>query len=136
MNGTMERYRTVLLTKRAELERALQSRDDIAIERAPDGLDAIHLAQQRDLAICEVERATHELRAIKGALDRIADGTFGVCLRCEERISERRLNAVPWAAHCVSCQENIERESMDPGGAPEELARDAFFRVELDSHAK
>jgi DnaK suppressor protein len=32
---------------------------------------------------------------------------YGVCLECEEPISPKRLDAVPWARYCVSCQERI-----------------------------
>jgi DnaK suppressor protein len=32
---------------------------------------------------------------------------YGVCLECEEPISQKRLDAVPWAKYCVTCQESI-----------------------------
>ena len=116
MNRELDRYRTALRTRQAELEQALRSWDDLAIERAPDDLDAIHLAQARDLAISQVDLKTQQLRAIKGALARISEGSFGVCLRCEERISDKRLDAVPWAAYCVRCQEKIDHEHIMSNG--------------------
>jgi DnaK suppressor protein len=34
-------------------------------------------------------------------------GTYGICHGCEEPISAKRLDAVPWAKYCVSCQEQV-----------------------------
>jgi DnaK suppressor protein len=50
------------------------------------------------------------LKNVQSALRRIDEGEFGVCLRCEEAIPERRLKALPWAAYCVACQEAVDRQ--------------------------
>jgi DnaK suppressor protein len=42
------------------------------------------------------------------ALTRIEDQRFGVCLSCEEEMNQKRLDAVPWARHCLACQEKQE----------------------------
>ena len=47
------------------------------------------------------------LREISGALLRLDQDTYGVCAECEEPISAKRLDAVPWARYCVTCQETI-----------------------------
>ncbi|HTQ56319.1 MAG TPA: TraR/DksA C4-type zinc finger protein [Bryobacteraceae bacterium] len=47
------------------------------------------------------------LREVLDALRRIDGGTYGICPGCEEPISPKRLDAVPWAKFCVSCQERI-----------------------------
>jgi DnaK suppressor protein len=47
------------------------------------------------------------LREIGDALHRIDIGQYGVCPECEEPISAKRLDAVPWARYCVACQEAI-----------------------------
>jgi DnaK suppressor protein len=119
MNLNLDAYRAALSKRQAELERSRRSRENIVIERAPDEVEAIHLAQERDLAISEVDRETQQLRAVKAALDRVADGTFGICLRCERQINEKRLAAVPWAAYCTGCQEEIDQQEGSarfPGG--------------------
>ena len=46
-----------------------------------------------------------QLRLIEEALDRIHSGDYGVCLACEEPIPAKRLQALPWARYCVTCQE-------------------------------
>jgi DnaK suppressor protein len=50
------------------------------------------------------------VRNIDAALQRIREGSFGICAGCEEEISPRRLNAVPWTEFCINCQEMRERE--------------------------
>jgi DnaK suppressor protein len=46
------------------------------------------------------------LRELEGALLRLEDGSYGVCLECGETISPKRLAAVPWAGLCMSCGKN------------------------------
>jgi len=47
---------------------------------------------------------------VKAALQRIRDGSFGVCVQCEEAITPNRLAAVPWASRCIGCQEAADRD--------------------------
>ena len=64
--------------------------------------------QQRDLALRD--RATQHLTLVDAALARLDDGTFGRCLRCGKPIADDRLEALPWAAHCIDCQSAIDRD--------------------------
>lgn len=109
----LEKYRAILEAKQAELSGALRNRDEIVIEKAPDALDEVQLAGERELAIRTLDRDSHMLRQIRRALGRIADGSFGVCLHCEEDISPKRINAVPWAAYCIKCQEQVDRHEIE-----------------------
>lgn len=63
--------------------------------------------QQRDLALRD--RAAQQLELVDAALGRLTDGTFGTCLRCGERIAPERLEALPWAAHCIACQSALDK---------------------------
>ena len=55
---------------------------------------------------------THgQLRLVDLALERLGAGDYGVCVDCETRIPDRRLQAVPWASRCVACQERLSVES-------------------------
>jgi DnaK suppressor protein len=62
--------------------------------------------QARDLAL----RGNLEqmLRQVQGALDRFADGTYGICETCGQRIDPARLKALPHAPHCLDCQRRLE----------------------------
>lgn len=52
------------------------------------------------------------LQSIDAALDRIDDGDYGKCANCGQPIQEKRLEAVPWARHCIRCQDLIERGQL------------------------
>ncbi len=53
------------------------------------------------------------LRLINEAIDRLNNGDYGTCLRCEEPIPQRRLEVIPWAKYCVHCQEKIARREQE-----------------------
>ena len=46
-----------------------------------------------------------ELILVNNALNRIKSGNYGICLSCEEEISENRLNAVPYTPTCINCSQ-------------------------------
>lgn len=62
-------------------------------------------AQQRDLALHD--KAIKELELVEAALERLDAGTFGTCLRCGNAIAPARLEALPWAAYCITCQKLV-----------------------------
>jgi DnaK suppressor protein len=118
--GTDTRYHRALMAKRRAL----------AAELAVPGDAPLHLSEDDRPAVLQHEAVSAELnnlgytqlRLIQEALDRIAAGDFGTCLRCEQPIPPRRLQAVPWARYCVRCQE-IDDESarmvlLDDDGGP------------------
>jgi DnaK suppressor protein len=51
------------------------------------------------------------LREIEGALERLSDGTYGTCMDCGMPVSRKRLDALPWARYCVTCQERYQSGS-------------------------
>jgi len=63
--------------------------------------------QERDLAMRE--RANLHLAAVDAALARLDDGNYGTCVRCGRSIASERLEALPWAAHCIECQTIVDR---------------------------
>jgi DnaK suppressor protein len=84
---------------------ALRQIDDIRIERVSEELDQIQNKVNRELAVSDINRNSRLLREIDGAIARLREGSYGVCRQCEEDISPKRLNAIPWAALCITCQE-------------------------------
>src|SRR6201986_5518367 len=96
----LEKFKNILEAKQKELSGSLRNRDEIAIEKAPDALDEVQLAGERELAIRNLDRDSNMLRQIRRALGRIQDGSYGVCLHCDEEISPKRIAAGPWAAYC------------------------------------
>ncbi len=97
----IKRYKEALAQKTAELSETLGNRKTIAIEVTPEACERIVLAAQRELAVVTLDRHSRLLREVKAAMGRIEDGSYGVCESCEEAITTRRLDAVPWARYCV-----------------------------------
>jgi DnaK suppressor protein len=111
----VKKFKEILATKRAELETFVRNRDGIAIEKSPDALDEVQHAAERELAIRNLDRESNLLRNVRAALRRIEEGSFGVCLHCEEDISPKRVAAVPWTPFCIGCQEIADRNQAGEG---------------------
>jgi DnaK suppressor protein len=116
----LNEYRNVLESKQAELVQLIRNRDGITIEKSADALDEVQNATERELAIRSLDRDSNLLRKVRGALGRIDEGSFGVCLHCEEDISPKRLAAVPWTMFCIQCQEIADRTQGDSADHIEE----------------
>ena len=56
------------------------------------------------------------LREVVTALQKIEDGSFGTCERCGEAIGDKRLEALPFARHCIECQRLTEQEERMAAG--------------------
>jgi DnaK suppressor protein len=123
-NNDLRKIQEQLLNERKEVLAAITNRDDIQIERASDTLDEIQNAALRDLAVRHLDLEAHRLRQIESALRRIREGTYGVCVNCEEEINPKRLAALPWASLCVRCQQQVE-EARREAGDDEDLVRAA-----------
>ena len=106
--GNQERYRTLILERIAELEKALKNPDtagraavspDVAIGR----LSRLDAMQMQQVALAAKRRQEEELRELRMALVRIHLGNFGICQRCGQPIPEERLTCQLTAQHCVRC---------------------------------
>lgn len=109
----LNKFKQILEGKQVELGRLLRNREGIAIEKHADALDEVQQAAERELAIRNLDRESGLLRQVKGALARLEDGSYGVCMHCEEEINPKRLAAVPWAQFCIQCQELADSRRAD-----------------------
>jgi len=111
VNSKYETYRKVLEKKAEEVQNSMSAQKAaqvLAREEHPH--DEGDLSQQSHEEWLFLNRNTLDiklLREVQDALRRIEQGTYGVCSECEEPISVKRLDAVPWARFCVACQERI-----------------------------
>ena len=112
----LKTFTRTLEAKQAALTQTLQNRNGILIEKSPDALDEVQNATERELAIRNLHEEFVLLREVRAALSRAEEGTYGVCQQCEEDISPKRLNAVPWVRYCIRCQETADRnqEANEP----------------------
>ncbi len=108
----LNKLSAILDAKQVEAARALSRREGLTIERAPDSLDEVQFAAARELSTRHLEREANLLREVRAALDRMADGSYGLCLQCEQEISQKRLKAVPWATLCIACQEKADENGQ------------------------
>src|ERR1017187_9165582 len=109
--------KATLQTKLATIATGSEKRADIVIQQSPDALDQTQFATERDLVVSLLNRDSQMSRLVKGALRRMEDGTYGTCLACEEAVSVKRLQAVPWAELCLSCQERSDLTAAGVLGA-------------------
>jgi DnaK suppressor protein len=109
----LETIKQQLLEKREQLlegvARARQSGTDETDAAAPDIADRATSAFQRDFSFHLSETEGQMLRLIDEALARIQNDRFGSCIKCGQSIEPPRLQAIPWARHCIACQELQDR---------------------------
>ena len=113
-NGPKGKYATYkkILERKSEEVRSSMSAQKAAqvVARLDIPSDEGDLSQQSHEEWIFLNRNTIDmklLREISGALHRMETGQYGECMQCEEPISVKRLDAVPWARYCVTCQEQI-----------------------------
>jgi len=109
----MEKYRRLLDDKKAslsaELAKTRSAEEETTEESTQDIADKAVSSYTREFlySLTDGERST--LLQIDDALGRIEEGVFGLCLNCSMLMTEKRLNAVPWAPYCLDCQELSEK---------------------------
>ena len=104
-------YRKLLESKAEEVRQSMSAQKAAqVVARLDVPSDEGDLSQQHHEEWIFLNRNTIDmklLREISDALHRIETDSYGICMECEEPISTKRLNAVPWARYCVTCQEMI-----------------------------
>ena len=107
------RFKEVLEGLQAELlERIRKTQADTTETEdsdAPDLGDRALKTMNRDLLNSVTTSERDMLRRMKDALKRIDRGEFGKCIHCGQPVQPGRLEAIPWAKHCVDCQELQDR---------------------------
>ena len=115
-------YRGLLLDKRAELRSRLGLKfDSIASMDHVNEEDQAQMSHEEFVSLSLNGLEYEQLRQVDEALDRLDASEYGVCKECDEKISARRLQVVPWAAFCVPCQERAQAE-LDEGPPVMEMA--------------
>jgi DnaK suppressor protein len=121
----MMRFEAALEAKRHELVREIRTHaGELAIrEDGRDPIDQVRSMNQRDEAALAVQWLSRALSDVDAALRAMSDGVYGDCAECGEPISLKRLEAIPWASHCVGCQEFMERREAAQAANPAWAAR-------------
>ncbi len=100
--------RELLVSKLQEMRVPLNSRDALAIETVAEETELTRNIADRDLEAARINLCSANVKEILDAIARVDAGEYGVCVDCEEAISAKRLEAIPWAKRCIACQENFD----------------------------
>ena len=124
MKARLEAKRDELQANIAQLTEAHPAPVDPLAGEAPQdfedvAVDFLETQQEQSLLVNELALLTEVQRALK----RIEDGTYGKCVNCGQPIPEKRLEAIPWAARDVKCEEQLERRN---------LSREEFYKEETE----
>jgi DnaK suppressor protein len=112
-NNQWQPYEDALRRKQQELIDSYE-RDKAAGNAQPDDgiqdlADKAASAYSKELNFSLSDAERNSLKLVEEALDRVRAGTFGSCTNCSNTIGEKRLQAIPWTAYCIDCQELVEK---------------------------
>jgi DnaK suppressor protein len=123
----LKQFRSVLIMLQARIQGDVEQLEEDAFSAAGGGDhgSSNHIAEmgtdewQRHFSMRIVENDQELLSEIVAALNRIDNGTYGVCERCAESgvaaaratIPKSRLNTIPYARNCIHCERKREQES-------------------------
>lgn len=113
----LEYFRALLNRQMKELiGEAVKTVNDLTISEGdfPDPTDRASWESDRNFLLRIRERERKLIEKIRGALERIDQGIFGICERCGEEISEKRLEARPVTTLCINCKQ--EQEDQEKRG--------------------
>jgi DnaK suppressor protein len=122
----LKQYRSILNEQLSVLlghndETVVTMEDDPASHADPNDRAALESDRNFDLRLRDRDRKL--ILKIKEALNRIDEGTFGVCEDCGQRIEEKRLAVRPVTSQCIECKEDQERrERRDRPPIPQAAA--------------
>jgi len=91
----------------------LRAGKESADENTDDIVDRANNAYNRELMFSLSDAERGMLLQVENALNRMTEGTYGVCTSCGNRIALPRLEAVPWARFCIDCQELAEKGLLE-----------------------
>ncbi len=119
-SAEIKKFRAMLIEKRNEILGSVTSMEAETLRRERSDLSnlPIHMADmgsdsyeiENTIGLLSSERKI--LAEINEALDRIENGTYGICEGKGESIPKARIEAIPWARYCVTCATLVEKGSL------------------------
>ena len=110
-------YKQILTYLRARMRNEVVEMSDSALHKSVNGLSSVpqHLADlgtdnyEQEFTLTLVQNSSEVLNKIELALERLEEGNYGKCEECGCWIPKARLTAIPYAALCVKCAEDMEK---------------------------
>jgi DnaK suppressor protein len=113
----LDYFKKKLETRQVELRRtvnrAQQDGRTADEESAQDIADRAASSYNKEFLFSQSNNERQQLQLVEEALGRIREGNFGDCSSCGKEINPKRLEHVPWAQHCIECQEKVERGLLE-----------------------
>ena len=112
----LEYYKKKLQAKRDELLKIIARTEEEG--RSADDDPTVDLADKaansytKEFLFTQTNNDRFILQLVDEALKRVRENSFGLCVSCQEEVQQKRLEAVPWARHCITCQERQERGQL------------------------
>ncbi|MDB5097222.1 MAG: hypothetical protein JWM80_1643 [Cyanobacteria bacterium RYN_339] len=117
----LEKFKDRLEDDKARLERMIHSRRASVTSHGTNGVnesfsnsgddeyaDAATDTFIQELDMTMLNKYKHRLEQIRHALERMEAGRFGICVRCNTKIGEARLDAIPETPYCRECEGDVE----------------------------
>ena len=115
----LKRYKKMLEDSKIALlesaKKTLVEESSFDTDDLPEEIDQASSEYAQSMVFRLRDREKFLLQKIEKALQRIEDGSFGVCERCEEDISPKRLEARPVTTLCIRCKEEQEKKERSYG---------------------
>jgi len=109
----LKQYESKLVERRNALLGMVERTEDYGREAdrdvSQDPADKASNSYTKELLFSQSTNERNTLKLIEEALDRLDEGSFGECINCGDDIQPKRLDAIPWAPHCIRCQELQEQ---------------------------
>lgn len=110
----LDEIKSRLIAERENLLIKLQENDlSIDDSETPDPVDLAVRNYSKNVMLAVSENESRQLTLINEALERIDNEEYGTCQNCEKEINPKRLDAIPWARYCLSCQELVEQGLLE-----------------------
>ena len=109
----LDYYKKKLVAKREEVQRLVAQAEEEG--RAADDDSTQDIADKaansytKEFLFSQSNNERFILALVDEALVRVRNGGFGLCAHCHEEIQQKRMEAVPWARHCIDCQQKQEQ---------------------------
>jgi DnaK suppressor protein len=115
----LKRFKKLLEESRvnilANARKTMEEESNFDTDDLPDEIDQASSELVQSMSFRLRDREKFLLKKIDKALARIEDGSFGMCERCEEPISAKRLEARPVTTLCIRCKEEQEKKEKSYG---------------------
>ena len=109
----VESYKKRLQLKQEELQRLVSKSEQDGREAdeevTQDIADKAANSYTKEFLFHQSDDNRRALQLVTEALERMKTGAYGLCVACHEEVESKRLEAVPWARHCIECQEKQEQ---------------------------